>query len=140
MYRPRLTKFPSSSPSAKAFNQLARAVSGQANIRPGPGMGINTGPFGRLISLNATNVMTAYSMQDIPASVDDSESGERTPGQGVVYRTYMARQNDGTYRVKTDTSQKVEVVNLSKSPVATNKHLMLIKIDNIWQVFWEDCG
>ncbi|MDR3582566.1 MAG: hypothetical protein P4L67_04805 [Candidatus Pacebacteria bacterium] len=139
MFRPKLTKFASSNPFAKAISQLNRAVSDQAGTSPGPGLGMMTGPSGRQVYLNAPTLMYAKSGTDgIPASEDDAD-GNRMLGKADVYAVRLARDDSGDCVLKVDQENPIKAYNMGLSSVGGSQYLVLAKILNVWQVIWEEC-
>lgn len=139
MNRPRLTKAPAFGPIGKAVNQLNRAVSNQANIRPGDGLGISVGPAGRMISLNSPVFMYAKSTGDGVPAAEDMDDGGRKFGAGEAYPASL-KLVDGDYILYADDANPVEVLNESLADVAPDSWLILAKILNVWKVVWEDSG
>ena len=138
MQRPKLTKIPGRTAFGKAVDQLNRAVSDQANIRPGNGLGVSVSPSGRLISLNAPILQYAKATSDGVPPAEDLDNGERRFGSGKVY-TASLKYDDGDYVISPNADNPIEVLNLSLSPVEPDAWLMIAKILNVWQVVWEDC-
>lgn len=137
MFRPKLTKPPPSSPLAKAIGQLNRAVSNQSNIRPGPGMGIQTGPMGRMISLNTSNFILAMAKDVIPAARDGDDAGSMVLGRGEAFRLGMSLNDDGDYVLSPDDENPNEVYNTTTAAVAKGEWIFLAKILGVLMVIPE---
>lgn len=138
MNRPKLSRAPSSSPFGRAINQLNRAVSDQANIKAGDGLGISVGPAGRSISINSPILMDAKSTGDGVPAAEDLDDGGRKFGVGKVYVAFT-KLVDGDYVTYPDTDSLIEVLNKSSTEVDANNWLVIAKVGNVWQVIWEDC-
>lgn len=136
MLRPKLTRFSSLNPFSKAINQLNRAVSDQAGIRPGPGMGMMSGPSGRQIVLNSPILMYAKAVDAIPAAEGDGD--DRKFGKGQVYPARISIDGDDLI-IKASTENPITAYNMGLSEVAEGHWLILAKILNVWQVIWEEC-
>lgn len=137
MFRPKLTRLSRSHPLSGVIENLNRAVSDQANIRPGDGLGLVAGPFGRTILPTASNFMIGKTDADgIPEATDDG--GKRNLGRGVVYPAGMEFDGAG-FAVKFDDSRKLDAYNLALDPVGEDKMVILLKIASVWVVIWEEC-
>lgn len=144
MFDRRIPKTRNGQIPTRQVNQLINNVSSNRNLRPGPGLGTISTPFGQATTLLQSNLMFAYTAGGIPAGHQFGDGSIDFGVGGVQQATPLWEDDAGTFNLALPDEglPSFPAYNMgigSNGAVSANKFLVLAKIADVWFVIFELC-